>query len=293
MFGRNSIVGQSYFKDAGEKLFVTSVFTTFQGEGPYRGEPAVFVRLAKCQLACSFCDTFFDDGDWMTIDEIDQKILQSISASFDGNVPHWADVVYNNPNETAIKKRNMVLVLTGGEPMLQKNIVTFLEHMNKQFARTQIESNGLIVQNIPPETTLVVSPKCSEKNGKPVKYLEPKKAMLTRADCLKFVMSADEGSPYHSVPEWAHKWRDQTGKKVFVSPMNIYNHEPQKSKQIRAEKTDITLEERSTVDEVVSFWTPGLINMQSAQENHEHAARYCVQNGFVFNMQLHLFGSYA
>ena len=182
MFGRNEIVGQSFFKDAGDRLFVTSIFTTFQGEGPYRGEPAVFVRLAKCQLACSFCDTFFDDGDWMTIDEIDTKIAKSISDSFSGNVPLWADVVYGGPGSDPVKKRNMVLVLTGGEPMLQKNIVPFLEHMNTQFAKTQIESNGLIVQNIPRETTLVVSPKCSEKNGKPVKYLEPNKAMLDRAN---------------------------------------------------------------------------------------------------------------
>jgi 7-carboxy-7-deazaguanine synthase len=293
MFGRNELVGERYFKNAEDELFVTSIFTTFQGEGPYRGEPAVFVRLAKCNLQCSFCDTFFDDGDWMTIQEIDSKIAKSISDSFNGNTPLWADVVYGGPGSDPVKKRNMVLVLTGGEPMLQKNIVPFLEHMNTQFARTQIESNGTIVQNIPQETTLVVSPKCSEKNGRPVKYLEPRAEMLGRADCLKFVMSADSDTPYNNVPDWAHNWRDQTGKKVFVSPMNIYNHEPQKSKQIRAEKNQISLEERSIVDEVVSFWTPGLINMQTAQANHEHAARYCVQNGFVFNMQLHLFGSYA
>ena len=47
VFGRNEIVGQKYFDQAGEKLFVTSIFATLQGEGPYRGEPAVFVRLAK------------------------------------------------------------------------------------------------------------------------------------------------------------------------------------------------------------------------------------------------------
>ena len=57
--------------------------------------------------------------------------------------------------------------------MLQKNIGPFLERMQDHFAFTQIESNGIIVQDIPEHTTLVVSPKCIEKNGKPVKYLEP------------------------------------------------------------------------------------------------------------------------
>jgi hypothetical protein len=293
MFGHNSIVGQSYFKDAGDNLFVTSIFgVTLQGEGPYRGEPAVFVRLAKCQLACSFCDTFFDDGDWMTVDQIDQRIQTVIEQYFNGSIPLWASELPSSEFQTA-KPRDMVLVVTGGEPMLQKNIGPFLKHMSKKFAKTQIESNGLLVQDIPESTTLVVSPKCSEKNGQPTQYLTPNPKMLERANCLKFVMSADLNSPYGSVPIWAHEWRDKTGNPVFVSPMNIYNEEPQKSKRLRAEKNQISLEERSTVDEVISWWTPGLLNMAENQRNHEYAARYAVSNGFVFNMQLHLFGNLA
>jgi organic radical activating enzyme len=66
MFGTNEIVGKKYFADApADSLFVTSMFFTLQGEGPYSGMPALFIRLAKCNLDCSFCDTFFDDGDWM------------------------------------------------------------------------------------------------------------------------------------------------------------------------------------------------------------------------------------
>jgi len=294
LFGKNEIVGEKYFKDAVDKIFVTSIFgVTLQGEGPYRGEPAMFVRLAKCNLACSFCDTFFDDGDWMTVAELDTKISKTISQHFQGDVPLWADVVYGGPGSDPVKKRDMVLVLTGGEPMLQKNIVPFLEHMNTQFAKTQIESNGTIVQNIPRETTLVVSPKCSEKNGRAVKYLEPRPEMLARADCLKFVMSADPDTPYNTVPEWAHRWKQETGKPVFVSPMNVYNDLPQKSKQLRAEKNQISLEERSTVDEVISFWQEGLLNMQANQANHEYAARYCATHGMILNLQIHLYASLA
>lgn len=301
MFGKNQIVGEKYFKDANDRLFVTSIFFTLQGEGPYRGEPALFVRLAKCNLSCVFCDTFFDDGDWMTIDELESRIDQTISDHFHGDVPIWARELWGgvaDPNDlgkpqSALKKREMVLVVTGGEPMLQKNLVPFLERMNRKFAKTQIESNGTLVQNIPPETTLVVSPKCSEKNGQAVKYLEPRPEMLARADCLKFVMSADPASPYNTVPDWALDWRARTGKPVFVSPMNIYNEEPQKSKTLRAEKNEITLEERSTVDEKISFWTEGLINMHSAQANHEHAAKFCVNHGLILNLQVHLFCSLA
>jgi organic radical activating enzyme len=292
VFGKNSIVGQKYFDTAGDKLMVTSCFRTAQGEGPYAGMPALFVRLAKCQLNCFFCDTFFDDGDWMTIQELDEKIDQTITQSFSGNVPLWASKGSKSVSGSS-KKRDMVLVLTGGEPMLQKNIVPFLEAMNQQFYKTQIESNGLIVQNIPADTTLVVSPKCSEKSGKPIKYLTPNQAMLERADCLKFVMSADKDTPYHEVPEWAHEWRDRTGKRVFVSPMNVYNREPQKSKIARAEKNQISLEERSTVDEKISFWEPGLLDLAANQANHEYVGEYALKHGFAINLQLHLYCSLA
>ena len=275
MFGKNEIVGQKYFDNAGDKLFVTSIFYTLQGEGPYRGEPAVFVRLAKCNLACSFCDTYFDGGDWLTFDEIDHRIGNVLREYFDGYVPEWAE-------------QKIGLVVTGGEPMLQKNLGPFLERMEDHFAWTQIESNGTIVQNIPDSTTLVVSPKCLEKNGKPVKYLEPNPKMLARANCLKFVMNADQESPYSSIPEWA-----KGDRKVFISPMNVYNREPQKSKQIRSEKNSITLEERSAVDEVISFWEEGLLDMKENQKNHEYAARYCAQNGYILNLQIHLYASLA
>jgi len=275
MFGKNEIVGQKYFDKAGDKLFVTSIFYTLQGEGPYRGEPAVFVRLAKCNLACSFCDTYFDGGDWLTFDEIDFRIGNVLREYFDGYVPDWAE-------------QKIGLVVTGGEPMLQKNLGEFLERMEDHFAWTQIESNGIIVQDIPDSTTLVVSPKCLEKNGKPVKYLQPNPEMLARANCLKFVMNADQDSPYSSIPDWARGDR-----KIFISPMNVYNKEPQKSKQIRSEKNSISLEERSAVDEVISFWEDGLLDMRENQKNHEYAAQYCAKNGFILNLQIHLYASLA
>lgn len=290
MFGRNEIVGQKYFDNAGDKIFVTSIFFTLQGEGPYRGEPAVFVRFAKCQLACSFCDTYFDSGDWLTIEEINNRIHTAIETHFSGEIPVWANETQTG--EIITKKRNMVLVVTGGEPMLQKNIVPFLEYMNQRFKHTQIESNGLLWQDIPAETTLVCSPKCNEKSGKPTKYLQPNAQVMGRADCLKFVMNADPDSPYSEIPSWAHDYA-QTGKSIFISPMNVYNSEPARSKELRSIKNDITLEERSEVDEKISFWDPGLLNMEENQRNHEYTARYCMKYGFTYNLQLHLYASLA
>lgn len=300
MFGKNQIVGTKYFDKAEDKLFVTSIFFTLQGEGPYRGEPAVFIRLAKCNLACGFCDSFFDDGDWLTIEEINNRIESTVNTYFGGNTPIWAKELWGgvampgqeHEIQVPLKPRDMVLVITGGEPMLQKNLGPLLEFMETRFSKTQIESNGTLVQKIPDSTTLVVSPKCFEKQGVAIKYLAPRDEMLERADCLKFVMSADLDSPYCTVPDWAHDFH-RKDKPVFISPMNIYNDEPMKSKQLRASNNQITLAQRSTVDEKVSFWEPGLLNMEENQKNHEYTARYCIDHGFTFNMQLHLFASLA
>src|SRR3546814_7660402 len=73
---------------------------------------AFFVRLAKCNLACSFCDTYFDNGDWFTVDELMKEVNSAIADHFGGFVPPYM----------AGEKKEAVFVLSGGEPMLQKNI---------------------------------------------------------------------------------------------------------------------------------------------------------------------------
>lgn len=290
MFGTNEIIGKKYFKDApADSLFVTSMFFTLQGEGPYAGMPALFIRLAKCNLVCSFCDTFFDDGDWMTYDQIEGKMYAAINDYWNKQgkaTPTWANNGLNN-------YPGVVLVMTGGEPLLQENISAFMTRQLAHFKAVQVESNGIPVTDVPAGVTLVCSPKCAEKDGKPTKYFAPSATILQRADCLKFVMSADADSPYNNVPQWAHDWKAATGKEIYCSPMNVYNSFPQKIKLLRAEKGNITMAERSTVDEVISFWEPGLLDLKANQANHEYAAHYCIEHGFKLNLQMHLYASLA
>ena len=281
MFGTNEVIGKKFFKDApANSLYVTSMFFTLQGEGPYAGMPAMFIRLGKCNLACSFCDTFFDDGNWMNYLEIETAMHFAKLAHWnDRSVPKWA-----HGNE------NIVLVITGGEPLLQDNITEFMRGQLPHFKAVQVESNGIPFTEVPEGVTLVCSPKCSEKNGQAVKYLTPSAHLLHRADCLKFVMSSDPTSPYNVVPEWAHEWkRNNPTKNIYCSPMNVYNDFPQKIKLLRAEKDQITMAERSTVDEVISFWEPGLLNLEANQRNHEYTGKYCLDHGFRLNLQQHLY----
>lgn len=55
-------------------LNVNEIFYSLQGEGGRSGQPSIFIRLAKCNLSCSFCDTDFERGVKMTTDEILRKI---------------------------------------------------------------------------------------------------------------------------------------------------------------------------------------------------------------------------
>jgi 7-carboxy-7-deazaguanine synthase len=296
MFGLNEKVGKQYFENAPDgKLFVTSIFYTLQGEGPLRGRPAIFVRLAKCNLGCSWCDAFFEDGDWLTEREIlerSEREIEAFYASRDMEIPAWmsGDV------------KNAAFIVTGGEPTLQK-IRGLLELAEKSYRWTQIESNGVLAADVPDSTIVVISPKCMEKvdvsqgfkRYVPTQYMKPNKDAIARANVLKFVMEKqpDFDSPYQTVPEWAHEWHQATGRDIFVSPMNIYKREPIKAQQIRAGGNKASLEERSMYDEVVSWWEPELFDMEANQRNHEWAAEYAMRHGFIFQMQLHLFASLA
>ena len=299
MFGLNTRVGKSFFKDAGDKLKVASIFFTMQGEGPKRGHPALFVRLSHCSLSCSWCDAFFEEGDWFTPSEIQELATKEITKYFNGDVPNWA---------SADNKRQMGFVITGGEPTLQDNIKSLLELAEEEYSWTQIESNGILKPNVPESTIVVVSPKCMEKvdisqgfkRYIPTSYMNPNPETLARANCLKFIVEdqPDFDSPYQTIPEWAHIWHSETGRDIFISPMNIYKREPQKAIEFRNKLKETgynksSIEERSMYDEVVSFWEPGLFDMDANQRNHEHAARYALKYGFIFQMQLHLFASFA
>lgn len=275
MFGSNEIVGRKYFADAPkDSLLVTSApFVTLQGEGPYSGMPAVFVRLAKCNLACSFCDTYFDSGSWVTFDVLHVAIDQAISHYFDGNPPSWAA-----RNRTAF--RRMVLVITGGEPTLQLNLPKFL-FSHSGFTQTQIETNGMFALDwMNNDVTIVVSPKIA---GQKQQYSKPLQKVLERADYLKFVVSGSAISPYHSVPDWAFEWRDRQPchrwhvkgpREIFVSPMNEYNRFPDKSER-------------------VSFWDATLLDRSANERNHRYAAEYAIRHGLRFGVQAHLYGDVA
>ena len=100
------------------------MFPTFQGEGTYAGQRALFIRLAHCNLQCSWCDTEFDSYTKQTLKELEQKIR-----SF-GGFKYY--------------------VITGGEPTIHpvfQELISLLDQILQENYKTKdgkvlIESNG-------------------------------------------------------------------------------------------------------------------------------------------------------
>lgn len=270
MFGKNQVVNPHFFDDAPTgKLKVTSIFPTIQGEGPYTGCAATFVRLSHCSLACSFCDTHFETGEFLSHIEILSKVR---------NV--WTDFrkQYGPP---LFYGQRPFIVITGGEPLLQPAIAGFILTALRSGFQVQIESNGMFYRELPPETILVISPKCNEKTRN---YIQPSEKTLARADYLKFIISATEPG-YTDIPEFAYRWlikKAATGGEVFLSPMNCYKEEAILSMGM------LPLEQRKEKEADVSFWSSDVLDMEKNKENHRYTSLLAMRLGLRVSLQTHL-----
>lgn len=95
-------------------MIINEIFYSLQGEGINAGRAAIFIRLAKCNLRCSFCDTDFDEGTEMSLSELEEAIK-----GFESRFIIW----------------------TGGEPTLQLNEETLM-HFRLLGYEQAIETNG-------------------------------------------------------------------------------------------------------------------------------------------------------
>ncbi len=114
---------------------VSELFYSIQGEGPNTGTPAVFLRLALCNLTCEWCDTKYT-WDWKNYDY--HKEVREMSVE--------------QVEEQLLKHDSKHLVLTGGEPMLQqKALLPLLRSLKRKRFHIEVETNGTI---IPTDKTL-------------------------------------------------------------------------------------------------------------------------------------------
>lgn len=154
MLGANPLRPQE--KGDGKSLWIQEVFYTLQGEGPFSGHPALFVRLAGCNLACYFCDTDFESSDW-------RPTLKELLADIDRKRGEHCKLV----------------VITGGEPFRQ-NISPLVEALHERDLTVQIETNGTLYIDLPWGEMLhvVCSPKTSGLNLQLVEHINAYKYVL-------------------------------------------------------------------------------------------------------------------
>jgi 7-carboxy-7-deazaguanine synthase len=133
-------------------LQLAEIFYSVQGEGTWTGTPAVFVRLAGCNLACDFCDTDYALKFIASVDDVVARVRAE-----GGDCP--------------------MVILTGGEPLAQAETPALIAALIADGRRIHIESNGTIDVPLPDDVWLTVSPK---------ERLHP--AMAARANEAKLIV---------------------------------------------------------------------------------------------------------
>ncbi len=146
-------------------LRVNEIFKSIQGESTYAGTPCVFVRLTGCNLRCSYCDTTYayEEGIDMSVNEIINKIED-----------------YSCKN----------VCITGGEPLLQKNIYKLINLLKSKSYRIFVETNGAMnIDLLPGNIIRIMDVKCPDSGMN--KEMDCRNLERLRGDDeVKFVMSS-------------------------------------------------------------------------------------------------------
>jgi 7-carboxy-7-deazaguanine synthase len=146
-----------------DRLRITEIFHSLQGEARTVGWPTVFVRLTGCPLRCGYCDTAyaFQGGDWMSLDEILARV-----AGF-----HARHVT-----------------VTGGEPLAQKNCLALLQRLCDAGYDVSLETSGALdVCAVDARVSKVMDLK-TPGSGEADKNRWDNLACITSHDQIKFVI---------------------------------------------------------------------------------------------------------
>lgn len=187
------------------RLEVFHIWQTIQGEGPFAGRPAVFIRLAGCNLQCPACDT----------DYTSHRQLYSPS-----------DLLRE---ASRIKEATTwLLVLTGGEPFRQQ-LGEFVQEAFAQGYEVQVETNGTLLDESLWGLYADISVVCSPKAPK----VHPD--LIPVIDAWKYVLHADHVDPEDGLPTdvlgtGLRPARPPAGHpgEIFVQPMDTGDPEENK-----------------------------------------------------------------
>lgn len=144
-------------------LTVSEIYLSLQGESTFTGRPCVFVRLAACNLRCTWCDTPY---------------------AFTGGIKMGVDDVV-----AEVQKLECPLVeLTGGEPLLQPEATTLMARLVSAGMEVLLETGGhMPIDDVPEPVVAIVDVKCPG-SGEAGKMHWPNLEQLSAHDEVKFVI---------------------------------------------------------------------------------------------------------
>ena len=146
-----------------DRLRLTEIFHSLQGEARSVGWPTVFVRLTGCPLRCGYCDTAyaFHGGAWWEIDAILDEVAM-----------HGAKHV----------------CVTGGEPLAQKRCIDLLARLCNAGYEVSLETSGALdIGPVDPRVSRVMDLKTPGSNEHERNLLD-NIPLLTAHDQVKFVL---------------------------------------------------------------------------------------------------------
>ncbi len=148
-------------------LTVNEIYLSVQGESTWAGLPCVFVRLTFCDLRCTYCDTeyAFYKGDKRTVDDIAAEVLAT-------GCP--------------------LVEITGGEPLLQKNVLPLMARLCDEGRQVLIETSGAHdISVIDPRVHRIMDFK-TPSSGEVARNLTSNVVHLAKRDEVKFVIGSRE-----------------------------------------------------------------------------------------------------
>jgi 7-carboxy-7-deazaguanine synthase len=176
---------------AADRLRITEIFLSLQGEARDAGWPSIFVRLTGCPLRCQYCDTAyaFHGGQWWEIDAILAEVARH-------GVRH--------------------VCVTGGEPLAQKRCIALLRRLCDAGYVVSLETSGAVdIADVDPRVSRVLDIK-TPGSGEVARNLWDNLPLLVAHDQVKFVICdrADFDWACHVVAE--HRLHERC--EVLFSP---------------------------------------------------------------------------
>ena len=175
-------------------LTINEIFHSIQGESTHTGRPCVFVRLTACDLRCSWCDTpyAFTEGSKMSLNAIVSQVEQ-----------YGCDLVE----------------ITGGEPLLQRDVYPLMEQLLDAGCTVMLETGGHVsIRDVPARVIRIVDVKCPG-SGEAARMHWENLELLRAQDEVKFVIRDRADYEYARGVLARHRLADRTAAVLF-SPVH-------------------------------------------------------------------------